>query len=141
MIKTRPQKTKTTSQLIKELDEVFSLFVRARDCDSLGLITCFVSGARVPWKQADAAHYMSRKHMATRFEEYNVHACSIDSNRFDPDHDVKYHTKMVLKYGRELPLQLDNMSKSMVKFTAAELQEKIEFYKEEVKKLRALKNI
>lgn len=141
MIKTRPQKTKTTSKLIKEMDEVFSLFVRLRDADRQGTVSCFVTGERIYYKDCDAAHFIDRAHMATRWEESNVHACTVDSNRYDPDHLEKYEKAMDKAMGHSWVMYLKTQSKMLTKFTAAELQEKIEFYKEEVKKLRALKKI
>lgn len=141
MIKTRPQK-KTTSQLTKELDTVFSEFIRLRDADHNGTVTCFVSGEKVFWNDGcDAAHFCNRQHMDTRWLETNVHACTAYSNRWDPDHLEKYHAKMVARYGPEFTFNLQRRAKSTMKFTSTEIIEKIEFYKEEVKKLRALKKI
>lgn len=141
MIKTRPQKTKTTSQLIKELDDVFSDFIRLRWADHRGYVLCFLTGRKAYWKEMDAAHWKSRKHMGTRWDEHNVHAVTVDSNRFDTDHLPQYDKAMFSTYELSECQRISDASKSTMKFTAAELQEKIEFYKEEVKKLRALKKI
>lgn len=141
MIKTRPQKTKTTSQLIKELDDVFSDFIRLRWADHRGNVKCFITGLNTYWKAMDAAHFCNRQHMGTRWDEQNVHATTIDSNRFDEMHDIQYEQKMIETYGIDLVTEIVARSRSMVKFTAFELQEKIAHYSEEVKKLRALKKI
>jgi hypothetical protein len=140
MIKTRPQK-KTTSQLIKELDDVFSLFVRLRDSDSQGTVTGFITGERIWWRDCDAAHYCSRQHMATRYDEMNVHACSVDSNRYDQDHLEKYGQALNKKYGWDEVLRLVNKSHQLTKFTAFELQEMIDRYKITVAELRRVKKI
>jgi hypothetical protein len=140
MIKTRPQK-KTTSQLIKELDEVFSLFVRLRDADRQGTVSCFVTGERIYYKDCDAAHFIDRAHMATRWDEMNVHAVTRDSNRYDPGHKEKYRTMMIVKYGLMKVAALDDKGRSLMKHTSHDLLGLIDLYKEEVKKLRALKKI
>jgi len=141
MIKTRPQKTKTTSQLIKELDDIFSLYVRLNEADAYGTVTCFVTGERVYYRDADAAHFIDRAHMATRWDTENVHACTQETNRYDPDHKKKYRLAMVRKYGAGTVESLEVHSRSLMKRTAHELTETIETFKEEVKKLRALKKI
>jgi len=48
MIKVTKSKAKSVAQLTKELDEIFSLFIRYRDSDYLGNVTCFVTGKRLP---------------------------------------------------------------------------------------------
>jgi len=142
MIKTRPSKSKTTSQLIKELDTVFSEFIRVRDADHDGTVICFVTGEKVFWNDGcDAAHFCNRQHMSTRWDEMNVHACTSTSNRHDTDHLPVYGHKMILKYGPEAFHALLDRRRALTKFTAFELQEKIDHYKEEVRKLRASKKI
>jgi hypothetical protein len=124
MIKTRPQKTKTTSQLMKELDTVFSEFIRLRDCDHQGTVKCFVTGDKIWWKEADAAHWRPRQHMGTRWDERNVHACTPDSNRFDPNHLTDYDMAMIRNYSIETMSEIMDASKSIMKWTAAELSGK-----------------
>jgi Bacteriophage Lambda NinG protein len=141
MIKTRPQKTKTTSQLIKELDDVFSEFIRLRDCNHQGTVKCFVTGEKVWWRDSDAAHFHPRQHMGTRWDERNVHATTRDTNRYQADHLDMYERVMYVHYSLEILNELHWAAKSAMKFTAFELQEKITHYSEEVKKLRALKKI
>lgn len=140
MIKTRPQK-KTASQLIKELDDIFSIFVRVRDADACGTVTCFVTGERVWWKEADAAHYYPRQHMGTRWMETNVHATTQDTNRYDPHHQEKYKKAMNAKYSVKDRLVLEYASQSLCKLTAFELMEKIDEYKDKVAALRRSKGL
>lgn len=140
MIKTRPQK-KTTSQLIAELDTVFSQYCRLRDADKQGIVTCFVTGERIYFKDCDAAHFIDRAHMATRWDEMNVHACSRDSNRYDQDHKSKYKLAMIRKYGNLAVVKLEHLGHSLMKFTSAELLEKLVYYRLECEELRALKKI
>lgn len=134
-------KTKSASALTKELDSIFAIFIKLRDCDDQGTVTCFITGERVWWRDADAAHFHNRQHMGTRWHENNVHACSIASNRFDQDHLDQYDRAMRAKY---TPLQmtlLEAHRRSIEKFTRVDLEDKILHYKEEVKKLRASKKI
>lgn len=139
MIKTRP--SKSTSVLTSELDTVFSEWVRINESDSTGHVNCFITGVRMPWRMADASHYHGRQHVGTRWHENNVHACSIASNRFDESHLDQYRVAMMRVYKPIQLTLLDIARRSIQKFTKIELEDKILHYKEEVKKLRALKKI
>lgn len=134
-------KEKSLAVLTKELDEVFSLFIRLRDADENGTVTCFVSGERIYYRDADAAHYFVRQHMGTRWDEMNVHACSVDSNRYDPSHHDKYADKMVIRYSAMDFILLKERSKSLAKFTRSDLLEMIEKYKVKVSELRKIKKL
>ena len=140
MIKTRPQK-KTTSQLTKELDTVFSEFIKLRDADHQGIVTCFVSGERVYYRDSDAAHLFVRQHMGTRWDENNVHACTVDSNRYDYEHHLKYEAVFVFRYGAKEFKRLYDLAHGMQKLTSAELQEMIDKYKAKASELRHTKKI
>lgn len=134
-------KEKSLAVLTKELDEVFSTYIRLRDADENGTVTCFVSGERVFWKDADAAHYHVRQHMGTRWDEMNVHACSLDSNRYDPEHQNKYTARMIGEYGTHSLVILGWRAKSLRKFTRNELLEMIDKYKLKVLELRKQKGL
>lgn len=58
------------SAVIEDLDAVFSQYIRLRDCDENGYITCYC-GAKVYWTETDNSHYIPRSHMNTRFLEEN----------------------------------------------------------------------
>lgn len=134
-------KSSSVSVLTKELDTIFSEFIRLRDADHQGTVRCFVTGEKVYYRDADAAHYHPRQHMATRWDERNVHATTQDTNRYDTDHLEKYEKAMLINYSLDILNDLHWAAKSAMKFTAFELQEKIDHYKEKVKELRALKKI
>ena len=60
------------SSLIKECDHVFSIYIRLRDSDEHGYVTCACGcGKRVYWTRSQCSHYIVRSNMATRFNEYN----------------------------------------------------------------------
>ncbi|HPG63727.1 MAG TPA: recombination protein NinG [Saccharofermentans sp.] len=65
-----PKKTKkkklSRSRMIKEADRVWSLYIRERD-RGLPCITC-----GTPWTESQqAGHFMSRRHLNTRWEMHN----------------------------------------------------------------------
>lgn len=142
MIRTKT-KEKSLATLTKELDEVFSLFIRLRDSDNNGTVTCFVTGERVFWKDCDAAHWIHRSQMATRWDEENVHSTTRDTNRYeDPyEHERRYTNAMKKLYGKEICESLKRQSKSLAKYTRPELISGIEHYKLEVAKLKMEKGL
>lgn len=134
-------KTKSVASLKKELDGIFSAFIRLRDADNSGTVTCFVTGARIFWRDADAAHWIVRAKMPTRYDERNVHACSIDSNRFDPDHTQMYSARLRERYGKELEQELISKASGLQKFTRPEMERMIMDYKRKVKELKKQKEL
>lgn len=132
-------KDKSLSSLIKEADELFSEVVRRESMDEHGFITCFVTGVRIPWKQSDAAHFINRQHMNTRYERMNVHATSIQSNRFDSDHKDEYRNMMLKVYGLHRVNSLERRGNSLQKYARIDLIDLINAFKLQLKELRKQK--
>lgn len=139
---TKP-KQKSLPVLIKELDTVFSQYIRLKECDNNGIVTCFVTGERVFWADADAAHFIPRANMATRFDEMNVHATTRDTNRYeDPyKHWEKYSIAIIRKYGKVGEAMLEAKRANLMKYSRVELDILISDYKEKVRQLRKDKGL
>lgn len=67
--------------LVKDLDIIFSRYIRLKDADLYGCIECYCCGAKVKWTMSDASHFIPRGHMYTRFNEMNVKPCCQPCNR------------------------------------------------------------
>ena len=83
------------------LDRVFSEYIRRRDADENGLIRCISCGKIVHWKDADAGHYINRRHNSTRYDEKNVNAQCRSCNRFDEGNIQGYRKGLIAKYGEK----------------------------------------
>lgn len=131
-------KQKSLSTLIKEADTAFSEFIRLRDADDTGRITCVSCGTRVLWRQADCCHYIDRGQMSTRYDEMNAAGGCRSCNRFFPvEHKEKFQAWLVAKFGEDLICQMEIFStRNLKKWTRYELEELIDKFKEEVKRLR-----
>ena len=70
--KPKPTKAKTLTKLRNELDFWFSRYIRAKYANEDGTVECFTCKRRYLVGNAQAGHFASRRHMATRWDEDNV---------------------------------------------------------------------
>ena len=132
----KKKKAKTRSQLVKELDAVFSQYIRLDKSDKDGYCVCVTSGERMFWKDAQAGHFYSRKYYPTRWHDDNVFPQSIRDNIFFHGNYINYTRFMLDSYGREFVDELEALAKSGKKISTPEIREKIEYYKKEVNRLK-----
>lgn len=127
--------------LVKKLDKVFSQYIRLRDVMPSGFFKCISCGKIKPFAEADCGHYHSRTHMATRFEEDNCHCECRFCNRMSADHLIGYRENLITKIGFSRVERLNVLAHSQKHWLDCELEEKIAYYKAEVKRLSAMKGI
>ena len=132
---------KTISKLKKELDKWFSLYIRLRDCNEYGMVQCFTSGKVYHYKKIHAGHFMSRKHLSTRYCETNVQPQSPADNLFGQGEQYRFSLNLDVKYGEGTAQELQFKSKQTVKFSRVDYEEKISYYKNYVNKLKFEKGI
>ena len=130
------RKSRTTEKSEKsikaELDRVFSLFIRQRDADENGNITCISSGKIIPWKKSDCGHYINRKHMSTRYDEINCNAQSRSDNRFDEGNMSGYRQGLIKKYGLKEVEELEIRKFNTSNLGKAEMKILIGIYKNKI---------
>ena len=119
----------------KKLDKVFSEYIRRKYANSVGEVQCITCGILRHWKDSmDAGHYIPRNHMATRYSEKNVHPQCRGCNRFGGGRYDVYALKLQEIYGKDILQELNSLKISIVKNFPYE--EKIEYYKKELAKLK-----
>lgn len=123
-----------------KLWKIFSVYIRLRDADKNGIITCITTGKRMHWKEADAGHFISRRHQTTKYHEQNVNAQSRGSNRFHSGEQYKYSLALEKKYGKGTAEKLLVLSRQTCKRGQFEIDAMTEHYKKEVEKLKKEKN-
>lgn len=74
-------KKKTVSQLKKELDRLFSLYIRNKYAKA-GYVRCFTCGVVKLISNMQCGHFVSRAHLATRYDEENVRPQCVGCNVF-----------------------------------------------------------
>ena len=123
------------------LDRVFSQFIRLRDADNDGYCICCSSGVRVHWEECDAGHFISRRHLSTRWCEMNVHAQSRYDNRFNQGNAHGYAQFMLNRYGPTVFDDLERLKNTTRKYTKLELKIMADNYKHKIKQLKKEKGL
>jgi len=132
---------KSISKLKKELDKWFSLYIRLRDATSEGMVQCFTSGRIYHYKQIHAGHFMSRKHLSTRWCETNVQAQSAKDNLFGQGEQWQFGLKLDAKYGIGTAEELQYKARQTIKMSRVDYEKQIRYYKAIVKNLKEEKGI
>lgn len=135
--RTKPKAKKTDRQkLIRNLDTVFSEFVRLRDADKNGVVKCITCGSFEHWMKVDAGHFVTREHMGTRWEEANVNGQCQQCNRFKSGKQYEHGLAIDKKYGPGTASKLVVKSKSVCNWKDFEIEAMIKYYRAEVKRLK-----
>lgn len=129
------------SKVVRDLDAIFSQYVRLKESDEYGYCECVTSGQKMFWTEAQCGHFVSRGKYPTRWDETNCHPQSVYSNIFLKGDYINYTIYMIDRYGREYVDELIDRSKQSVKIPTNELIEKITYYKTEVERLKQEKSL
>jgi hypothetical protein len=117
----------TKTALVKKLDTVFSIYIRRRYAVN-DIAKCVTCGKEEHWKSLQCGHFMSRKHMSTRWNEDNCQVQCAGCNVFRYGEQYKFS----LYLGNNLAEALHIKSKEVCKFTEVELQELIQHYTQQI---------
>lgn len=136
----KKKKAESITSLKKKLDAIFSLYIRLRDADENGTVQCFTSGDLMHYKKAHAGHYVSRRHLSTRWDETNVQVQSVKENIFNQGNAPMFAIKLDEKYGQGTAKSL--VEKSLISFKESKdwYVSNIDFYKKEVEILKSKLN-
>ena len=118
-------KKPSVKKLIKELDRVFSIYIRKRDHH-----ICFTCGKKLTEKTSQCGHYVSRRYGNLRFCEKNCHAQCSGCNIFKHGNMDSYALRLINKYGKNILEELNREKLKTKKFTVTELENLIKHYKE-----------
>jgi hypothetical protein len=121
-------KAKTKSQLVKDLDAVFSKYIRYSNAKN-GYCTCITCDREYEVKKIHCGHFMSRQYMSTRWDERNVSPQCYGCNVMQQGKQFEFS----LKIGKELSEELYLLSKQTKKWSLDEIKDMIEQYKDKLK--------
>lgn len=127
---------KSVLRLKKELDAVFSEYVRLRNASYGGEVSCFTCEDTAYFRYMQCGHFQSRKHMSTRWDEINCQVQCRKCNIFNQGEQFVFGTKLDLIYGEGTAAQLGFEAKQLKKFSRDELLNLIAEYDKKVEQLK-----
>ncbi len=116
-------KPRNVSRLKKDLDAVFSIWIRHRDQGQ-----CFTCSTKKEPKEMQNGHYVSRSASNLRFDEINCHCQCMPCNVWKHGNMVMYSLRMMEKYGPDIIEKLEREGRRERRFTIPELLSLIEKY-------------
>lgn len=127
-------KKRTRSKVVKELDAVFSRYIRLKYANLDEFVECYTCGRSYEWKKIQCGHFMSRARYSTRWHEDNCRPQCYGCNVMQQGR--QYDFGLNLDKEREgLAEEMHRLSLTETKFATFELEEKIEYYKQKVSEL------
>lgn len=127
----RKRKGKATPirSLIAKADREFSKYIRMRDADEGGTVSCVSCGSLHHWRDVHAGHWIKRQHQAVRFDERNVAAQCVRCNLHMGGCQDEFGAYVLRKYGEAAFNELLRLKRTAKKWTRGEVEELIEHYK------------
>ena len=132
---------KSISKLKKKLDNVFSLYIRLRTADDYGNNQCCTCGKVDNWRNLQCGHFVSRKHLSTRFHNMNCFPQCVSCNIFKYGEQWKFGHFIDSNFGEGTAEELIVLGHTSLKISRIEYEEKISYYKDLVDKLKKEKGI
>lgn len=132
MVKTKKTKWPSRSKLVKKADSIFSTYIRLRDADKHGIVTCPLCWAKIHWKKAQNMHFITRSCWLYRYDEDNCHAWCMRCNVILNWNYIEYTLYMINKYSLQKVEEMKKNSKRVYKLPTVEIQTKIDYYSEKI---------
>jgi len=127
----------TTSKLKAKLDKLFSEYIRKRDSDHRGICKCISCGKEAPafGGSIHAGHFMSRRHLATRWDEKNVNGQCAGCNTFRGGEQYRQSIGIDRKWGEGTSAELEQRAHTIVKLSRTDYEEAIANIKQKINEL------
>jgi len=128
-------KKPTLKSLKKRAWKMFSEFVRRRDADKDGFVSCFTCGERMLWKESHAGHAIPGRHNAVLLDPDIVKPQCPRDNVFLGGRLHVFATRLIKERGLEWWEEKLSNSRKAVKFSRSDLENTINLYKKKLETL------
>lgn len=118
-------KLKTQAQLKKQLDSVFSIYIRQSHP-----ARCYTCGVTKHRKNLQCGHFISRAYLATRFHEDNCRPQCVGCNVFGGGKPLDFEENLKKELGEQYVEDMKKLRHTPVKYDRHWYTEKINYYKE-----------
>lgn len=130
------KKKKTLAQLKKQAWKLCSLFVRRKDADEGGFVSCYTCGAPIHWKlEAQAGHAIPGRHAAVLLDTDIIRPQCRRCNLFMGGRYEIFTAKLIRENGLDWFDQKLSGAREVVKLTRADLEDRISFFKQKLGEL------
>jgi|SRR5690606_11001809 len=120
---------------IEALDKVFSIYIRQRDSIDGIIGKCCTCGKVGEIKYMDCGHFMSRRHLSTRWEDKNASLQCKGCNGFGAGKQYEFSLWIDQKFGSGTAEKMRIKSGNFSKMTDFEAKLLIKHYKQKAKEL------
>ena len=127
-------KKPSRSKLVKQLDSIFSTYIRRKDSINYVAI-CFTCGKKDYYKKLQNGHFQSRRHYSTRFDEVNCQVQCAGCNVFKYGEQFIFGQNLDIKFGEGTARRLHIKAQQILKISDKEIIEMIKRYKTFVDKM------
>jgi hypothetical protein len=131
-------KKRSVSKLKKQLDTLFSQYVRMSHVGVNGYGQCYTCGAQKPWRELQNGHFVRRQYLATRYDERNCRPQCVGCNIFGDGKTVEFAARLESETPGITAVLFREAQKIVKNFP---YEEKIEEYKLKLGKLGVVINI
>ena len=121
-------KKKTLARWKKELDTVFSKYIRYRDDGQ-----CFTCPKKDDPKRMQCGHFVPRQYLTVRYDEKNCNCQCYACNMLYGGQGATYAVRLAQKYGEDTVRALEAQRWQSVKLDELWYQEQIALYTEKLK--------
>ena len=127
-------KKPSRSKLVKQLDSIFSTYIRRKDSIN-DVAICFTCGKKDYYKKLQNGHFQSRRHYSTRFDEVNCQVQCAGCNVFKYGEQFIFGQNLDIKFGEGTARRLHIKAQQILKISDKEIIEMIKRYKTFVDKM------
>ena len=120
------KKAKSFRILKRDLDKVFSIYIRKRDTNAEGYGHCITCTA---WSKLQCGHFIKRQHLVTRWVETNAAGQCARCNHFLHGNEGAFCMALIKKHGQEHIDKLLSLKHTSAKFTRDTLTMMIDSYR------------
>ena len=128
-------KKKTSAQLKKKLDTIFSRYIRLKHSKPNGDLSCYTCGKIGTLKTMQCGHFVSRQYLATRWDEDNCRPQEVGCNVWGNGKPLDFEEKLKRELGEEKVEELKRKRHQILKLSPQWYEEQISHYEKEVIRL------
>jgi hypothetical protein len=106
---------RSITKLKKDLDRIFSIYIRQRDTNAAGLVVCYTCKREMEFNKSQNGHFVPRQYLATRWDEVNCHAQCYACNMLYNGQPSAYAARLKKDYGPDMVELLESKRTLLVK--------------------------